>query len=393
MNKVSIRCQKQSNAKFYYASQKMFGEVKMLKIGLYLLAVVPVVLQFIPAMNTNDNLSFLYTVLSFAITILNEVLSSFFSNHKENAILEHQMYESEITGSTLSKTEYDREMTNNLHELAIRKGLPKMRDIEEDNKEYHSVVVPDEISDDYSYLYLCRTSAAKTNFILGRMFVFYVLLLTFVIVMFIACMFWKQNTADYLKLIIGFYPLVIPFIRNCMSCKKTQKNCVKICADIDNYFSDGDASVERLARFYYYTQNIEFEMMTNRPAIYNIFNKMFKHGLEVLEAGVTLRFEDSINELYGKSKGLVTQARGKGLITRVDYDLEKIQELERKKKLQKAQAKKAIELEKKALEEENLVSNTKKATNTSKSTLPKSTTAKNTITAKKTTTTKKSTQK
>lgn len=333
MNKVSERCQKQASAKFYYASKKMFTEVKLIKVFLYILAIIPVLLQFIPAMNANETMSFFYTVLSFAITILNEVLSSFLNNHKESAILEHQLYESEITGSTFSKIEYDRESTNSLNELAIRKGLPKMRKVEDKGESYYTSEVPQEISDDYSYLFLCRQSAAKTNFILSRMFVFYVILLGIVICAFIACIFWKQNTADYLKLLIGFYPLVNPFIKNCASCKKAQTNCVKICADIDNFFADGDASIERLARFYYYTQNIEFEMMVNRPAIYSIFPKMFKRGISVLESGVTIRFKEAVAELYGKSKGLVGQARGKELITRVDYDLNKIEEIERRKKL------------------------------------------------------------
>lgn len=333
MNKVSVRCQKQASAKFYYASKRMFAELKILKVLLYILAIVPVVLQFIPAVNSNEVMSFAYTVISFALTILNEVLSAFFNNHKESAILEHQLYESEITGSTFSKIEYDRESTNSLNELAIRKGLPKMHSLEESGKKYHISKVPDDISDDYSYLYLCRLSAAKTNYLLSRIFVFYAILLGIVICIFTACIFWKQNTADYLKLIIGFYPLVNPFIKNCASCKKTQKNCVKICADIDNFFADGDASIERLARFYYYTQNIEFEMMVNKPAIYNIFPAMFKRGLAILEDGVTIRFMEAIDELYGKSKGLVGQARGKALITRVDYDLEKLEE-KRKKKLQ-----------------------------------------------------------
>lgn len=347
MNKVSIRCQKQSSAKFYYASKRMFSELKALKVILYFLAIVPVVLQFIPAVNTNEVMSFAYTVISFALTILNEVLSSFMNNHKENAILEKQLYESEITGSTFSKIEYDRESTNHLNELAIRKGLSKMHSLEEKGKPYHVCDVPEDISDDYSYIYLCRLFAAKTNYLLSRMFVFYTILLAIVVCIFTMCIFWKQNTADYLKLIIGFYPLVNPFIKNCAACKKTQRNCVKICADIDNFFADGDASIERLARFYYYTQNIEFEMMVNRPAVYSLFPALFKRGIAILEDGVTVRFKEAINELYGKSKGLVSQARGKALITKVDYDLAKIEEREkRKKKLQQEKAKKENEEEK-----------------------------------------------
>lgn len=193
MNKVSVRCQKQASAKFYYASKRMFAELKILKVLLYILAIVPVVLQFIPAVNSNEVMSFAYTVISFALTILNEVLSAFFNNHKESAILEHQLYESEITGSTFSKIEYDRESTNSLNELAIRKGLPKMHSLEESGKKYHISKVPDDISDDYSYLYLCRLSAAKTNYLLSRIFVFYAILLGIVICIFTACIFGNKT--------------------------------------------------------------------------------------------------------------------------------------------------------------------------------------------------------
>ena len=60
MNKVSVRCQKQASAKFYYASKRMFAELKILKVLLYILAIVPVVLQFIPAVNSNEVMSFAY---------------------------------------------------------------------------------------------------------------------------------------------------------------------------------------------------------------------------------------------------------------------------------------------------------------------------------------------
>ena len=39
------------------------------------------------------------------------------ATHKEFAILEHQMFEAEITGSTFSKIEYDRETTNEINEI------------------------------------------------------------------------------------------------------------------------------------------------------------------------------------------------------------------------------------------------------------------------------------
>ena len=60
-----------------------------------------------------------------------------------------------VTGSAFSKIEYDREMTNELNELAIRKGLPKIQSVEQK----HKIDVPSDINDDYSYLYICRMNA------------------------------------------------------------------------------------------------------------------------------------------------------------------------------------------------------------------------------------------
>lgn len=40
MNKVSVRCQRQASAKFYYASKRMFAELKILKVLLYILAII-----------------------------------------------------------------------------------------------------------------------------------------------------------------------------------------------------------------------------------------------------------------------------------------------------------------------------------------------------------------
>ena len=97
-------------------------------------------------------------------------------------------------------------------------------------------------------------------------------------------------------------------------------------------------------------------MMVNKPAIYNLFPAMFKRGLAILEDGVTLRFMEAIDELYGKSKGLVGQARGKALITRIDYDLDKLEEKEkRKKKLQAQKNEEEMNFQKNSNDLENQV--------------------------------------
>ena len=329
-NKVKERCQKEEYAKFYYGSQKMFSHLKWSRGLLYALAIIPVVLAFIPAVSTKYIL--VCSVISFGLSLLNESLTSFFTEYKKKAVMEFQLFETGITGTEFSKIEYDRETTNELNELAIRKGLPQMRGREK----YYTLDVPEDISDEYSYLYLCRRSAATTKYLLSRMFYVYFCLLITVVVCFVLAIIFRDQSSEYiLTLIITFFPLVSPIIKACGKCKECMKNCTKMCADIDNYFADGDISLERLARMHYYVQNLEFEMMTNRPTVYNVFNRLFKKGVADLQEGVTVRYKAAIVELKEKSmmhKGIIAQPKGRSLITKVDYDLDKLTKIEKGKK-------------------------------------------------------------
>ena len=328
-NKVKERSQKVEFAKFFYTSQKMFFDLKASRVLLYIIALVPVVLSFIPAVSSQY--VFICSIISFGLSLLNESLTSFLNEYKKKAIMEYQLYETGISGTEFSKIEYDRETTNEVNELAIRKGLPKMR-----NKDsFYEVNVPEEIPDEYAYLYLCRRSAATTKYLLSRIFYIYLFFLILVAVGFVAAVFFKEKTEEYLALIITFYPVVNPIIKACGKSKECMKDCTKMCADIDNYFADGDISLERLARMHYYVQYIEFEMLTNRPTIYTVFKKVFKNGVADLEEGVTIRFERAIVELKGKSmmqKGILASPKGKTLITKVDYDLDKLTKLEKGQK-------------------------------------------------------------
>lgn len=339
MNKVEQRCAKEGCAKFLFASKQMYFELKLIKILLYILNIIPVVICFLP--QTNQTGKLVCSLISFMLTLINECTSQFMSNYKEKAILEHQLYEAEITGSTFSKIEYDRESTNEMHELAIRKGLPRMKNL----SSYPVSYVPHDITDDYSYLYLCRKSAATYKYLLSRMFYFYFVILIGIALLFVSTTFTK-DTAESIYYVICFWPLILPFIKDCSSCKKCCKQCVKISADIDNFFADGDNSVERLARFYFYVQNIEFEMLQMRPVIFKFFQKLYSKGVKALTDGVTTRFKEAVVELKSKKyiqKGIISQPKGKTLITKVDYDLE---ELKRKEKLLKERAKRKSQMEK-----------------------------------------------
>ena len=342
-NRVRERSQRQEIAKFYYAAQRMFFGLKSARGLLFVVAIVPVVLTFIPKVSTN--IAFILAVISFGLSLLNESLTSFLNEYKKKAIMEFQLYETGITGSDFSKIEYDRELTNELNELAIRKGLPRMRG----KDKLHEPYVPDEISDDYSYIYLCRRSAATTKYLLSRIFYIYFVFIILIAIGFVFAIFVKSETIEYLTLLITFYPIVSPIIKACGKCNECMRNCTKICADIDNFFADGDTSVERLARMYYYVQNIEFEMMTNRPTIYSLYAKIFKRGTEILEEGVTARFQSAILELKSKSlmhKGALPAPKGKSLITRDEIAPEKLEKIESKKEAKKEATKPAPEKKK-----------------------------------------------
>ena len=335
MNSVSKRCQKDEAAKFNYASLKMYKETKAIKLFLYILAIVPIVLSLIPAANAIPNLTFIATMVSFLINIIAELGSSLIANHKEKAVLLQQLYETSITGTTFSKIEYDRELTNELNELAIRKAIPVMQKLDK----YKNVIVPEEIDDEYTYLYICRTNSASTKYLLSRMFYIYIMLLIGIVLFFTGMSFLKTETKEFLQLVIQFYPLVIPVIRNINSCAKSMRYCSKIDADIDNFFADGDDSVGRIARFHYYVQNVEFEMLVACPARYVIFPLFFKRGMRILTFGVTQRFMQAVEELKKKAiiaRGVTVKTSKKEILTQKEIKIEDLKKKEdrlRKNKL------------------------------------------------------------
>ena len=295
MNKVAANCKKESNAKFYYASQKMFLESKILKVSTFVISIIPIILSLI-TMGQKSTAVFVTTMISFAFSVILELLYSFRATHKERSVLLRQLYTAGITGLTFSKIEYDREQTNFLNELAIRKAESTISTL----KDYHIEEVPKEIDDKYAYLYICRTNAASNNYLMSRMYAFYIVSLVLIVGIFIGFAFIKNDTLEFLQLIIQFYPLLLPVIRNINSCNKAMKYYTKISADIDNYFASKNKSPERRARFISYIQGLEFEAMRENPEKYNIFEKMFNGGLKKLNRGVTNRFIDALELFDGK---------------------------------------------------------------------------------------------
>ena len=334
MNRVDERCEQNKHSKFYYASNRIFFELKFIKAIMYLLAIATVVLTFIP--QVTDTQKLICSIVSFSLTVITECATSFLNKHKDSAIHSLQLFETGVTGSTFSKIEYDREMTNELNELAIRKGLPKLQKVEQKYK----LEVPKDIPDDYSYMYVCRINAATNKYILSRIFYIYFFFLMAFVALFIGAVFFRQETSEYLTLIIAFYPLLSPIIKACNSCKECMRYCTKLCADIDNFFADGDDSVERLARMHYYVQQVEYETYRSRPTIYKLYRKMFNKGVTVLQDGVTERFRAAIVELKQKAlinKGIISVPKGKSLIVQKDYDMDYLKKIVKEKRQAKAQ--------------------------------------------------------
>ena len=64
MNKVKERCLQDKYAKFYYASNRMFFEIKIIRIILYVLAIVPVIITILPQIKSNPASNVTCTIIS-----------------------------------------------------------------------------------------------------------------------------------------------------------------------------------------------------------------------------------------------------------------------------------------------------------------------------------------
>lgn len=152
------------------------------------------------------------------------------------------------------------------------------------------------------------------------------------------------ETDTLVYLVVCFWSLITPVIRNITRAKKSMKLCMKLSSDIDSFFADGDDSVQRLARFYYYVQNLEYEMLVNKPMTFNTYNKFFSRGVNILQVGVTKRFIESINEL--KVKALVNKQPNiikTNIITKSELTEEEIRNKITRANNRKLAAKKAAE--------------------------------------------------
>ena len=119
-NEVQTREYYEQNVRTYVASNKISNQLKAVKVFLYLLNFIPFIMIFIPS--TSNAIKITSSFISPGLNVLNEFLSNILSDLKERAIRLKQLFETQITLTPFSYIDYDREMTNELHELSIRKG-------------------------------------------------------------------------------------------------------------------------------------------------------------------------------------------------------------------------------------------------------------------------------
>ncbi len=311
MNRVLENEIKERNIQIYRSSKKMFAEAKYSKLILYFVNFIPLILIFTQSFFVTDEatanlVKFTSSAVSIILNILTELISNIVANHKEKAVLLAQLFETEITGITLSKIEYDRELTNELFELAIRKGTLK-----KEKKYTGAYDVPQEISDKYAFMFINRYIAAENRFLLDKLQIVYGIFITLVSIGFI---FWlsNMNMTEALYYIVCFWSVFIPIIRNFAKCSKNKRQCVKISADIDNFLADGDDSKEKLHRFNSYVQSISFEMRNNLVIIPKSLRFLLSYQIRVLDVGVTNRFIEAIYQfenLVSEKKGLKTNKK------------------------------------------------------------------------------------
>ncbi|MBD5632057.1 MAG: hypothetical protein HDP34_02350 [Clostridia bacterium] len=376
MNRVLENEKKERNIQIYRSSKKMFTEAKISKIFLYLVNFIPLILIFTQGFFITDEatanlVKFTSSAVSIILNVLTELISNIVANHKEKAVLLAQLFETEITGTTLTKMEYDRELTNELFEIAIRKGTLK-----KEKKYTGAYDVPQEISDKYAFMFINRYIAAENRFLLDKLQIVYGILITAISIGFV---FWLSNMSmtEALYYIVCFWSVFIPIVRNFAKCAKNKRQCVKISADIDNYLADGDDSKEKLQRFNSYIQSISFEMRNNLVSLPNTLRWLLSYQIKVLDVGVTNRFIEAVYQF----ENLVLEKKG------IKTSKKKFEWISRETKTT-PQAEKR---------EKEIIQKAQKATPSAKVATPKpaatSTEKKKTTTAKKTTTTKKTTKK
>ncbi len=299
------------NKKILQAKRRMFYELKYGKLFLYFFNITPLIVSFFLK---EDKYKLMCSAVAFALTLLNEFLKSMFLSYKEKAILLTALYESNITNTALSKIEYDREITNDLYELSIRKSDNQYNKIKK-----NPIDIPDDIPEKYAYLYISRVEAAQGRYLASKVKLLYGLFLVG-IAMILSVIMFNSKLSNFIYQIVCIWNLIIPLITIFVTSSKNMKHCVKISSDIDNYFADGDRSRERLSRFNGYIQSLMFEYRYALVIIPSTIRFVFRKKLRALKDGVTIRFYDSLKEIEIKEQKIIKANAKQNVINEVVLD-------------------------------------------------------------------------
>ncbi|HBD06431.1 MAG TPA: hypothetical protein DCY93_03360 [Firmicutes bacterium] len=318
-NEVASLSRNPANARIIAAASTMLMQTRAINIALYLSAWVPLIASFF----VDAKFSYVCSCISLLINILTQVLSTAMNAHKERAILVTQLYYANITSMTYSRIEYDRESTNEANEYASRKGnkfnMAKYRN-------YCSV--PLSLPNKYCYLYLQRIRVAEDKYLLGKNRIFLAIMM-FLVGIGITAMIIVMNTVvhadNFIAIfaqVISLYPVVIPIITSFTEAAASSKRCVKIAADIDNYFAEHNKANDRFERFNYYIQSLMFEYLVKLRPIPLFLKKLSSRRLKTLRLGCSERFIQATIDYEGNKKlgKMINGSFNKVYFTPLDQD-------------------------------------------------------------------------
>lgn len=302
-NDVALLSRNPSNARIIAAANTMLAQARTINVTLYIFAWIPLIASFIIPYFADAKYSYICSFISLFISILTQVLSTSMNSHKERAVLVTQLYEANITSTTLARIEYDRESTNEANEYALRKGN---RFNMEKLKSYYQV--PLSLPNKYCYLYTQRIKVSEDRYMLGKNRIFLAAMMFIIgigisaVIVLLNTVFKPKDFSNFetiLPLIISLYPVLVPVITSFTEAAASNKRAIKIAADIDNYFADHDKSMARLERFNYYIQALMYEYRVKLKPIPLIIKKLAARKLKVVRLGCTERFMQSTMELEG----------------------------------------------------------------------------------------------
>ncbi len=303
-NDVALLSRNPSNARIIAAANTMFLQTRVLSITLYIVAWIPLIASFTFQFISNlGQYTYVCSLISLFISVLTQVLSTSMNSHKERAVLVTQLYEANITSTTLARIEYDRESTNEANEYALRKGnrfnMSKF-------KSYYQV--PLSLSNKYCYLYTQRIKVTEDRYLIGKNRIFMGTMMFLVgiglsvLIVLLNTIFKSEDydsVANILPLLVSLYPVLVPLITSFTESSASNKRAIKIAADIDNFFADHDKTSARLERFNYYIQALMYEYRVKLKPIPIIVKKLSSKKLRTVRIGCSERFVQATLDLEG----------------------------------------------------------------------------------------------